>query len=146
MESKAESSVQGKVGSLGYTSDAVPNFCAFGLEDSFYLCDKFSEVSIILKLVGEENIIGVFPSLVGLLSKLSPDPFTSINIRVEHVLNASCIMSHVPGIYGLMGSSFGCSLLCCLKGGEVSELLGHFCAGFLAFCDQLVDLCCLVPA
>ena len=91
VESEVESSLQGKVGSLGYASNAVPNFHAFGLEDSFYLCDKFSKLHIILKLVREENIIGVFPSLVSLHSKLPPDPFTSTNIRVEHVLYAICL-------------------------------------------------------
>ena len=146
VESKAESSLRGRVSSLGYSSNMVPNFHAFGLEGSFYLCDKFSELSIILKPVGEENIIGVFPSLVGLCSKPPPDPFTSANIRVKHVSNVSHLVGHTPGIYGLAGSSLGHDLLCCLEGGEASKLLGHFCTEFLALSDQLVNLCHLVLA
>ena len=141
VESEVESSLQGKVGSL-----TAPNFHTLGLQDSFYLHNKFGKLGIILQLVGEENVIGVLPSLVGLHSKPLPDPFTSIKIRVEHVLNASCLAGHTPSIYGLMGSSLGHNALCCLKGGEKSELLGHFRTEFLALCDQLVGLCCLVLA
>ena len=70
VESEVESSLWGKVGSLSNASNAVPNFCAFALEDSFYLCDKFGELNIVLQLVGKENIISVFPSLVSLCGKL----------------------------------------------------------------------------
>ena len=100
VESEAESSLWGKVGHLGYASDTAPDFHAFGLEGSFCLCNKFCELSIRPELVGEEDIIGVFPCLVGLRGKPLPDPLASTNIRVEHVLNASCLMGHLPGIYG----------------------------------------------
>ena len=146
VDSKAESSLQGKVGSLSDASNTVPNFHAFALEDSFYLCDKFGKFSIILKLVGKENVISVFPSLVGLHSKLPLDSFVSVYIRIEHVLDASHLTGHMPSICGLVGSSLGSDPLCCLEGGEVSELLGHFRVEFLALHDQLVDLCPLVPA
>ena len=144
--SEVESSLQGKVGSLDYASNMVPNFHAFGLADSFYLCDKFGKLGFILKLVGEENVIGVFPSLVSLLGKPLPHPFKSVNIRVEHILNASHLTGHTPSIYGLVGSSLDHDSLSCFEGGEVLELLGHFCMEFLALCDQLVDLCHLVLA
>ena len=145
VESEVESSLQLKVGCLSDASNVVPNFRAFSLDDSFYLCDKFGELSIILKLVGKENVISVFPSLVGLCGKPLPDSFASINIRIEHVLDTSHLTGHMADIYDLMGSSLGSNLLCCFKGGEVSELLGYFHVKFLALCDQLVDLRCLVP-
>ena len=140
MESEAESSLWGKVGCLGYVSDVAPNFHALDPEDSFCLCNKFHELSIIPELVGEEDVIGVFPCLIGLCGKTPPDSLMSANIRVEDVLNASHLMGHAPGIYGLVGSSLGCDPLCHLEGGEASKLLGHFRVEFLALCDQLVDL------
>ena len=141
-----ESSLRGKVGHLSYASDVAPNFHALGLEGSFFFCNKFCELSVIPELVVEEDIVGVFPCLISLHSESLPDPLESTNIRVEHVSYASHLVGHTPGIYGLMGSRLGRNLLCHLKGGEVSELLGHFRMDFMALCDQLVDLGHLVLA
>ena len=146
VESEAESSLWGKVGHLGYASDVAPNFHAFGLEGCFCLCDKFHKFSIVPELVGDEDVIGVFPCLIGLCGKPPPDPLVSANIRVEHISNASHLAGHAPGIYGLMGSGLGRDLLCHLEGGEALELLGHFHMEILALCDQLVDLSCLFLA
>ena len=107
IEGKAESNLWGKVGHLCYTSDVAPNFHVLGLEGFLCLCDKFHELSIIPELVGEENIIGVLPHLIGLHGELPPDPLASVHIRAEHVLYASHLVGHTPGIYGLVGSSLG---------------------------------------
>ena len=139
-----QSNLQGKVGHLSYASDAAPNFCALGPEDLLCLRDKFCGLSIVPELVGED--IGVLSCLIGLYSELPPNLLMSVHIRVQHVSYASCLTGHMPSIYGLMGSSLGCDLVCHLKGGEALELLGHFCVDFMALCDQLVDLGHLVLA
>ena len=146
MEGEAESSLQGKVDHLGYASDAALNFCVLGLEGSFCLSNKFCELSVIPELVGEEDIVGVFPCLIGLCSEPPLDPLASAHIRVEHISYASHLVGHMPGIYSLVGSSSGHNPLCRLKGGEASEPLGHFHMDFMALCDQLVDLSHLVLA
>ena len=146
VEGEVESTLWGKMGHLGYTSDAAPDFCVFGPEGFLCLRDNFHELSVVPELVGEEDIIGILPHLIGLCSEPPPDPLVSVHIRVEHILDASHLMGHAPSIYGLMGSSLGCDLVCRLKGGKASILLGHFCVDFMALCDQLVDLSHLVLA
>ena len=95
-------------------------------------------------------------NLVSLVSYLSwwerRTSLVSFQAWSASALSCHQILSHPSTLglstfrMGLMRSSLGHDLLCCLEGGEALELLGQFRAEFLALCDQLVDLCHLVPA